>query len=111
MIEGVLTEPVMRAVSYQLHFFIIEHQILFTIFFPLTLYNISILNNLLSIFLLPKGLSTYLNEFAFESATEDGLFFYLGEAGERDGTWPGQYSGAKSFSEVMKEWTNQVFDL
>ena len=55
-----------------------------------------------------NGLSAYLKANSYESTTEDDLFFYLFEAGEAAGSWPGSYNGTLTFSQVMKTWTDQA---
>ena len=52
-----------------------------------------------------KGLTHYLEDMRYGSATEDDLFFHLEAAALDDGKWP---VSNKPFSEVMKSWTQQA---
>lgn len=52
-----------------------------------------------------RGLTGYLQDLAYNAATEDDLFSHLRDAAMEDGKWP---ATNRAFSDVMKSWTNQA---
>ena len=52
-----------------------------------------------------KGVTNYLNDMAYNAATEDDLFFELELQAILDDKWP---ATNRDFTEVMKSWTNQA---
>lgn len=57
-----------------------------------------------------QGLSQYLKALSYSASTEDDLFYHIENAARSADppSWPGTYTGDKSFAEVMKTWTNQA---
>ena len=67
---------------------------------------IRMMESFLGLETLNKGLNSYLNDMAFNTAQEDDLFIHLEAAALEDGSWPQE--GVSDFSTVMKTWTRQA---
>ena len=57
---------------------------------------------------LAKGLNYYLTAMAYSAAVEDDLFTYLEQAAKEDGAWPPANGPQGSFGDTMKTWTQQA---